>query len=196
MEGESNLLLLTHMAALPVANPGPLPVNPAPQVALPPTKECVKRLKKEWAEIVKSPPDYIIACPHPANLLEWHFVIMGPEDSPYEGGVYHGSLKFKHDYPLSPPSIYMHTPSGRFEINTRLCLSISDFHPETWTPTWSVSSILVGLLSFMLDDEITYGSIKISKEERKKLALDSLEFNKKDKVFCEVFPFMADDPPK
>jgi ubiquitin-protein ligase len=27
---------------------------------------------------------------------------------------------------------------------------MSDFHPETWNPTWSVESILRGLLSFMV----------------------------------------------
>lgn len=38
----------------------------------------------------------------------------------------------------------------RFKTNTRLCLSISDFHPDTWNPAWSVSTILTGLLSFMV----------------------------------------------
>ena len=33
---------------------------------------------------------------------------------------------------------------------SRLCLSISDFHPDTWNPAWSVSTILTGLLSFMV----------------------------------------------
>ena len=33
----------------------------------------------------------------------------------------------------------------------RLCLSISDFHPDTWNPAWSVSTILTGLLSFMVN---------------------------------------------
>jgi len=32
----------------------------------------------------------------------------------------------------------------------RLCLSISDFHPDTWNPAWSVSTILTGMLSFMV----------------------------------------------
>lgn len=44
----------------------------------------------------------------------------------------------------------MITPTGRFKTNTRLCLSISDFHPDTWNPAWSVSTILTGLLSFMV----------------------------------------------
>ena len=32
---------------------------------------------------------------------------------------------------------------------TRLCLSMSDFHPETWNPGWSVATVAKGLLSFM-----------------------------------------------
>ena len=39
---------------------------------------------------------------------------------------------------------------GRFQPDTRLCLSMSDFHPSTWNPSWSVATILTGLLSFMV----------------------------------------------
>lgn len=44
----------------------------------------------------------------------------------------------------------MTTPNGRFKVNTKLCLSNTDFHPDTWNPAWSVSTILTGLLSFMV----------------------------------------------
>lgn len=79
-----------------------------------------------------------------------HYVVTGPETTPYEGGHYHGKLVFPKEFPFKPPSIYMITPNGRFKTNTRLCLSISDFHPDTWNPAWSVSTILTGLLSFMV----------------------------------------------
>ena len=39
---------------------------------------------------------------------------------------------FSPQYPYRPPSILMLTPSGRFAIQQKLCLSISDFHPESW----------------------------------------------------------------
>ena len=61
-----------------------------------------------------------------------------------------GKLVFPKDYPFKPPSIRMLTPNGRFQIDTRLCLSMSDFHPGTWNPSWSVATILNGLLSFMV----------------------------------------------
>jgi ubiquitin-conjugating enzyme E2 J2 len=108
------------------------------------------RLRKDYLSIVRDPVPYIVATPSPANILEWHYAVRGPPESPYDSGIYHGKLVFPHDYPFKPPSIYMLTPSGRFQINTRLCLSISDFHPKSWNPVWSVSTILTGLLSFMV----------------------------------------------
>jgi ubiquitin-conjugating enzyme E2 J2 len=64
----------------------------------------------------------------------------------------------------------MHTPSGRFQTSTRLCLSISDFHPKSFNPAWEVSTILLGLQSFMNSDEITTGSINNSEAERRAFA--------------------------
>ena len=98
---------------------------------------------------------HISAQPSESNILEWHYLIHGPPNSAYHNGLYHGKLVFPRDYPYRPPAIYMITPNGRFKTNTKLCLSMSDFHPETWNPLWSVSSILQGLLSFMLEDTAT-----------------------------------------
>lgn len=111
---------------------------------------AVRRLKKEYTSIQKSPVENIQAVPLESNILHWHYVIKGVKATPYEGGYYHGMLRFPPEYPLKPPSVLMYTPNGRFITNRRLCLSMSDFHPETWNPMWSVSSILTGLHSFMV----------------------------------------------
>eukprot|EP00042_Codosiga_hollandica_P022757 m.86377 g.86377 ORF g.86377 m.86377 type:complete len:104 (+) comp50917_c0_seq23:213-524(+) len=89
---------------------------------------------------------------------------------------------------MKPPTILMTTPNGRFQVNTRLCLSISDFHPESWNPAWTVESILKGLLSFMLDETPTAGSIMTSVPEREAFARHSAAFNVKDATFRELFP--------
>lgn len=82
-------------------------------------------------------------------------MVRGPENTPYEGGYYHGKLVFPREFPFKPPSIYIITPNGRFKTNIKLCLSISDFHPDTWNPAWSVSTILTGLLSFMVNFDLS-----------------------------------------
>ena len=43
------------------------------------------------------------------NLFEWHFTILGPADTPFEGGRYHGRVVLPSDYPMKPPSILMLT---------------------------------------------------------------------------------------
>jgi len=148
----------------------------------------LQRLKKEYMRLQKEPIANISAEPRPENILEWHFVIKGPAESPYTGGSYHGMLKFPSNYPYAPPAIMMLTPNGRFNTNTRLCLSMSDFHPETWVPAWSVASILNGVLSFMLESTPTVGSVETSTAERRRLASASHAFNRKSALFKELFP--------
>ncbi|XP_033103879.1 ubiquitin-conjugating enzyme E2 J2-like [Anneissia japonica] len=149
------------------------------------------RLKQDYARIIRDPVPYITAAPLPSNILECHYVVLGPENTPYEGGFYHGKLVFPKEFPFKPPSIYMITPNGRFKCNTRLCLSISDFHPDTWNPTWSVSTILTGLLSFMVETNPTLGSIETSEYTKRQLCAQSGAFNVKNKVFCELFPAIS-----
>ena len=131
------------------------------------TTAAHKRLTREYQNIQKSPPPYIIAHPTENNILEWHYLLTGAPDTPYAGGQYWGTLVFPSDYPFAPPAIRMHTPSGRFQTSTRLCLSISDFHPKSFNPAWSVSTILIGLMSFMNSEEMTAGSVGATPNERK-----------------------------
>lgn len=155
------------------------------------SSSAVARLRQDYIRIKKDPVPYIVAEPLPSNLLEWHYVVRGPEDSLYKGGLYHGKLVFPSEFPFKPPSIYMITPNGRFKTDTRLCLSISDYHPDTWNPAWSVATILTGLLSFMLERSPTLGSIETSDWDKRQFASKSLEFNLNSRVFCELFPDMA-----
>lgn len=155
----------------------------------PMSAQANKRLNKEYKQISSNPPPYIIARPHEQNILDWHYVITGPPDTPYEGGQYHGRITFPSDYPFKPPRIKMTTPSGRFAPNTRLCLSMSDYHEESWNPSWSVATILTGLLSFMTGTERTTGSIETTKATKLKLAAESRAYNAKmNPIFKEVFP--------
>ncbi len=98
----------------------------------------------------KDPEHGIWAAPSEKDILKWEFIVRGSDDTPYEGGIYHGRLTFPTSFPMAPPSIQMFTPSGRFETNKKICMSMSDFHPELWNPTWSVRTILVGFVSFMV----------------------------------------------
>ncbi|XP_003742050.2 ubiquitin-conjugating enzyme E2 J2-like [Galendromus occidentalis] len=151
------------------------------------------RLKRDYIRILRDPLPFIVVQPLPENILEWHYVILGTPGTPFENGIYHGKLIFPEEFPFKPPSIMMLTPNGRFKTGTRLCLSISDFHPETWNPTWNAGAILLGLQSFMAERTRTAGSVQSTDDRKRLLAEKSLKFNLSDPTFCELFPTLAEE---
>jgi len=157
------------------------------------SNSAFQRLQAEYRRLAKDPIPYLTAQPLSSNLLEWRYVVRGPSETPYEGGIYQGKIVFPFEYPYKPPSIYMLTPNGRFKTNTSLCLTITSFHPDSWNPSWSISSILNGFLSFMCDTSATFGSIETTYAQKRKFAYDSLSFNIQDSIFCELFPDITDE---
>ena len=105
-----------------------------------------------------------MVAPDPNNLMQWYFVIFGL-DGPYEGGYYFGILTCPETYPKNAPNIKMFTENGIFTKNDKICMSMTDYHPESWNPAWPVSQILVGLISFWMQDEYTAGSVYYSQNK-------------------------------
>eukprot|EP00043_Microstomoeca_roanoka_P027003 m.13282 g.13282 ORF g.13282 m.13282 type:complete len:327 (-) comp7208_c0_seq1:106-1086(-) len=146
---------------------------------------ATKRILREAKELAQPTYDYH-AYPLEDNLFEWHFTIRGPSATEFEGGVYHGIIRLPPEYPMKPPAILFLTPNGRFQTNTRVCLSISDFHPESWQPAWTIRTVLVALMAFLPSPSRgAVGSIDCSKEERRKLARQSVTWTCPD---CKRHP--------
>ncbi|PYH41603.1 uncharacterized protein BP01DRAFT_418613 [Aspergillus saccharolyticus JOP 1030-1] len=114
----------------------------------------LRRLTREQVDLLKNPDPTFHATPiDPSNLYDWHFTLQGPPaPSPYSGGLYHGRIVLPPTYPLRPPSFRFLTPSGRFEVNREICLSISGHHEETWQPAWGIRTALIALRTFMDGD--------------------------------------------
>jgi ubiquitin-conjugating enzyme E2 J1 len=79
---------------------------------------------------------------------------------------------------MKPPYIIFFTPSGRFEVKEKICLSFTNYHPEYWQPAWTIQNILVALVSFfpVNEEQLAIGAIRASKAERKNLAADSKDW--------------------
>eukprot|EP00927_Polykrikos_kofoidii_P004611 TRINITY_DN11826_c0_g2_i1.p1 TRINITY_DN11826_c0_g2~~TRINITY_DN11826_c0_g2_i1.p1 ORF type:complete len:689 (+),score=57.57 TRINITY_DN11826_c0_g2_i1:54-2120(+) len=155
---------------------------------------AVRRLQHDFNHLLRQGNPQLAVAPSSRCCLEWHFLIHSlPEDTVYSGGVYHGKLVFPEQYPHAPPGLIMFTPSGRLKVKSRLCLSMTDFHPESWNPAWSIESMLVGVISFMLDESepTSIGALHESAETRLKLATQSRTFNVENEEFCELFPEWA-----
>ncbi|XP_027713219.1 ubiquitin-conjugating enzyme E2 G2 isoform X2 [Vombatus ursinus] len=95
------------------------------------------------------------------NFFEWEALIMGPEDTCFEFGVFPAILSFPLDYPLSPPK--MRFTCEMFHPNIypdgRVCISILhapgddpmgyESSAERWSPVQSVEKILLSVSQMM-----------------------------------------------
>jgi ubiquitin-protein ligase len=146
------------------------------------------RLKREYDNICAKPVPEFIVKPDSKDLFTWYFILKGSPETVYEGGVYAGKILFPPEYPFKAPDFMMLTPNGRFKINERICLTFTGYHQETWSPMWSVATMLQGLISFMNINDPTVGAETCTDDERKRLAANSLEFTKKISIISELFP--------
>uniref|UniRef100_A0A0N5AR54 UBIQUITIN_CONJUGAT_2 domain-containing protein n=1 Tax=Syphacia muris TaxID=451379 RepID=A0A0N5AR54_9BILA len=130
----------------------------------------VRRLMKEAQEL-RNPTDMYYAQPLDNNLFEWHFTVRGPADTDFDGGIYHGRILLPVDYPMKPPNVILLTPNGRFQLNQKICLSISGYHPELWQPSWSIRTALLALIGFMPTQSAgSLGALEYPPAERRRLA--------------------------
>jgi ubiquitin-conjugating enzyme E2 J2 len=136
-----------------------------------------KRLINDNKILRKDPHPCFECYPNTDNILEWPFILIGQDD--FEGGYFVGKIMHNIAYPQKPPDFMMLTPNGRFLINRKICLSNTGYHANEWSPMWTISAILNGFISIMLDDkENGISHIHYSKEKRKIMAEESVEYNK------------------
>ena len=120
-----------------------------------------KRLIKDITDIYRRNPltDMGIYYRHDDEyILRGKAMIIGPEGTPYENGMYFFSFKFPEDYPTSPPKVKMCTQDGKTRFhpnlyrNGKVCLSIlNTWHGDGWTSCQSISSVLLTLKSIMTE---------------------------------------------
>lgn len=135
---------------------------------------AVKRILREMREMGSDDSLAYHAEAVESDIFEWHFAILGAENTEFEGGIYHGRVLLPPEYPFKPPSFVLLTHSGRFVVNEKICLSITQHHPEHWQPSWSVRTALTAVRAFMpTASEGAVGSLEYTKEEREVLARKS-----------------------
>ncbi|KAJ1996406.1 Ubiquitin-conjugating enzyme E2 4 [Coemansia sp. RSA 1358] len=111
---------------------------------------ALKRINKELKDLSQDPPTTCSAGPIGEDLFHWQATIMGPKDSPYNGGVFFLSIHFPTDYPFKPPKITFTTKIYHPNINSNgsICL---DILKDQWSPALTISKVLLSICSLLTD---------------------------------------------
>jgi len=105
---------------------------------------------KELLDLGRDPPSNCSAGPVGDDMFTWQATIMGPGESPYQGGVFFLQIKFPTDYPFKPPRIQFNTKIYHPNINSNggICL---DILKDQWSPALTISKVLLSICSLLTD---------------------------------------------
>jgi len=134
-----------------------------------------KRLMRDFKRLQNDPPQGVQAAPLDNNVMVWHAVIFGPDDTPWEvlsfihlitiscvysckltskGGTFKLLLEFTEEYPNKPPSVKF--LSKIFHPNVyatgKICLDILQ---NQWSPIYDIAAILTSIQSLLSDPNPT-----------------------------------------
>jgi ubiquitin-conjugating enzyme E2 D len=111
---------------------------------------AVRRLRRELDDFERDPPANCSAGPVADDMFHWNATIIGPEDTPYHGGVFFLTIHFPADYPFKPPKINFTTKIYHCNIsgNGSICL---DILKDKWSPALTVNKVLLSICSLFSD---------------------------------------------
>jgi ubiquitin-conjugating enzyme E2 D/E len=144
---------------------------------------AIKRIQKELIDLGKDPPANCSAGPiDEKDQYHWQATIMGPDDSPYAGGVFFLNIHFPTDYPFKPAKINFTTRIYHPNINSNgsICL---DILKEQWSPALTISKVLLSISSLLTDpnpdDPLVPEIAQIYKTDKPKYEATAREWTRK-----------------
>jgi len=101
-----------------------------------------RRIIKETQRLLSEPAPGISASPSEENMRYFNVMILGPSQSPYEGGVFKLELFLPEEYPMAPPKVRFLTKIYHPNIDKlgRICL---DILKDKWSPALQIRTVLL-----------------------------------------------------
>eukprot|EP00931_Biecheleriopsis_adriatica_P007948 TRINITY_DN109189_c0_g1_i1.p1 TRINITY_DN109189_c0_g1~~TRINITY_DN109189_c0_g1_i1.p1 ORF type:complete len:191 (-),score=51.17 TRINITY_DN109189_c0_g1_i1:96-596(-) len=125
-------------------------------------------LKRELVQLMKDEESgFSVGLEDDSDFFKWRVVFEGPPDSLYEGGIFSAVLTFPADFPNNPPEMRFETQMFHPNIypDGKVCISIlhapgtdprneQETADERWRPILGVHSILISVISMLLDPNL------------------------------------------
>ena len=97
---------------------------------------------------MSEPAPGISASPSETNLRYFNVIILGPQQSPYEGGAFKLELFLPQEYPMAAPKVRFLTKIYHPNIDKlgRICL---DILKDKWSPALQIRTVLLSIQALM-----------------------------------------------
>merc|ERR1711915_820143 len=103
-----------------------------------------RRIIKETQRLLSEPAPGISASPSEENMRYFNVMILGPTQSPYEGGVFKLELFLPEEYPMAAPKVRFLTKIYHPNIDKlgRICL---DILKDKWSPALQIRTVCLSI---------------------------------------------------
>lgn len=136
--------------------PGNVPIPDKRQTAI-----MMAQFKKAVAE----PNEHVMFAMSAQNPLVWFIRLRnfeGNEDE-FKGGEYDCRMVAPADFPFNPPSFYFMTHNGLYEIETKVCINIGEYHKDDYRAALGMAGFANQLVSGLIGWKEMGGGINIVK---------------------------------
>lgn len=114
------------------------------------SSKTAPRLKNEFNKLINNPVcNSVVTLDKEDDLQSWTVLMQGPEESPYEGGVFKIQFKFPDNYPFKAPDVKFATTVYHPNIKLDSGEICQDIFASSWSPTQRVEDILTKLASML-----------------------------------------------
>jgi len=106
------------------------------------------RIMKETQRLAAEPIVGIYAVPSETDCRHFFVEMSGPQDSPYEGGMFKLELYLPNEYPMVAPKVLFRTKIYHPNIDKlgRICL---DILKNKWSPALQIKAVLLSIQALM-----------------------------------------------
>ena len=109
------------------------------------------RIEKELEFMNKESPYGCTVGVMNENKTHWIATIIGPENTPYNGGIFKLDIFFPTDYPYKAPKINFKTKIYHPNISSTSGSICIDILKDKWSPALTIGKVLLSICSMLND---------------------------------------------
>merc|ERR1711902_405989 len=87
------------------------------------------------------------------DMQHWIGRLKGPDDTPYDGGIFTVDIKIPDQYPFAPPKVTFNTRLWHPNVSSQTGAICLDILKDQWSPAMTIKTALLSLQALLCSPE-------------------------------------------